>query len=319
MPSVFVARAFPREITERAARLFETEVMRGDRPISDEERIETLRTHDGLLVTLGDRFTREMFEAAGDIRTRVIANFGVGYNHIDAAAARDHGIMVTNTPGVLTEATADIAMTLMLMTARRAGEGERLVRAGQWAGWTPTQLLGLDITGGTLGIVGFGRIGQAMARKAHYGFGMRILYYNRSAKEVDFPAERIADLEDLCAACDVVALHVPGGNTHLLDARHFKAMKESAIFVNTARGDVVDEMALMDALEAGEIAGAGLDVYEHEPTVPDRLRAMENVVLLPHLGSATWKTRLAMGTMALDNLEAFFAGRPVPNPVPECR
>ncbi|MEL7414731.1 MAG: D-glycerate dehydrogenase, partial [Pseudomonadota bacterium] len=276
-----------------------------------------LRENDGVLATLGDGFTPEVFAAAGQIRARVIANFGVGYNHIDVEAARARDITVTNTPGVLTEATADIAMTLMLMVARRAGEGERLARSGAWPGWHPTQMLGQDVTGRTLGIIGFGRIGQAMARKAHFGFGMKVFYYNRSPKAVDFPAVRLETIAEVMAEADIVALHTPGGgaNTHLIGAAELAAMKPTGILVNTARGDVIDEAALMNTLERGAIFGAGLDVYEHEPHVPDRLRTLDNVVLLPHLGSATLGVREAMGNMALDNLEAFFAGRPVPNPV----
>ncbi|MEL6600651.1 MAG: D-glycerate dehydrogenase [Pseudomonadota bacterium] len=317
MTKVWISRHLPERVEARAHALFDATTTPSTTPLGPEALARALRENDGVLATLGDGFTPEVFAAAGQIRARVIANFGVGYNHIDVEAARARDITVTNTPGVLTEATADIAMTLMLMVARRAGEGERLARSGAWPGWHPTQMLGQDVTGRTLGIIGFGRIGQAMARKAHFGFGMKVIYYNRSPKAVDFPAVRLETIAEVMAEADIVALHTPGGgaNTHLIGAAELAAMKPTGILVNTARGDVIDEAALMDTLERGAIFGAGLDVYEHEPHVPNRLRTLDNVVLMPHLGSATLGVREAMGNMALDNLEAFFAGRPVPNPV----
>ncbi|RME16092.1 MAG: D-glycerate dehydrogenase, partial [Alphaproteobacteria bacterium] len=239
------------------------------------------------------------------------------YNHIDVDAARARGIAVTNTPGVLTDATADLALTLLLATARRAGEGERLLRAGRWRGWHPTQLLGTEVTGKTVGIVGMGRIGTAIARRCHFGFSMPVVFFNRSPRKPDFPATQLQSLDALAESADFVVVAVPGGaeTRHLIDAPFFAAMKPTAIFVNIARGDVVDEAALIEALRAGEIAGAGLDVYEHEPEVPAALTEMENVTLLPHLGSATRETRIAMGRLAVDNIIAFLEGRPLPNPV----
>jgi lactate dehydrogenase-like 2-hydroxyacid dehydrogenase len=314
MPKVLLARRFPDSIIARAERLFDVTLHDSPDPLDQSAREAALSEYDGIMATLGDTFPASAFPAS---RTKIIANFGVGYNHIDAAAAAQAGVMVTNTPGVLTDATADIAMTLMLMAARRAGEGERMLRAGNWHGWHPTQLMGQDVTGQTLGIIGFGRIGQAMARKAHYGFGMRIVFHNRSPKTVDFPAEQLSSVEEVCATADVVAVHAPGGNRHLIDAAAIAAMKPTGILINTARGDVVDENALIDALENRRIFAAGLDVYDQEPHVPARLMALENAVLLPHLGSASLPVREAMGNMALDNLEAFFAGRTVPNPTPE--
>ncbi len=297
------------------ARTMGAEIHDSDDVLPDAERARLLGTYDAILCTLGDTFPAGMFE--GRVKTRVIANFGVGYNHIDACAAKAAGVIVTNTPGVLTDATADLAMTLMLMTLRRAAEGERLVRSGGWTGWTPTQMLGQGVTGKVLGIVGFGRIGQAMAGKAHHGFGMEIVYYNRSEKQTDIPARRLPTVEDVAREADVVAIHAPGGadTRHLFGAEAITAMKPTGVLINTARGDVVDETALIAALEEHRIAGAGLDVYEHEPTVPERLRALDNAVLLPHLGSATLEVREAMGMMALDNIEAVLAGRPAPNPV----
>lgn len=314
MPKVLLARRFPDSILKRAETLFDVTLHDSPDPLDQADREAALATYDGILATLGDTFPATAFPAG---RTKIIANFGVGYNHINASAATNADVMVTNTPGVLTDATADIAMTLMLMAARRAGEGERMLRAGKWHGWHPTQLMGQDITGQTLGIIGFGRIGQAMARKAHYGFGMRIVFHNRSSKTADFPAEQLSSIEEVCATADVVAVHAPGGNHHLINANAIAAMKPTGILINTARGDVVDEAALIDALEQNRIFAAGLDVYEQEPHVPARLMALENAVLLPHLGSASLPVREAMGNMALDNLDAFFNDRPVLNPVPE--
>lgn len=279
--------------------------------------IEALGSHDIVVPTLGDLFTARVFAACDDRRCRLLANFGAGYNHIDVAAARSAGVAVTNTPGAVTEATADIAMTLMLMSARRAGEGERLVRAGGWTGWHPTQMLGLHLTGKTVGILGMGRIGQAVARRCHFGFSMNVRYYSRSPKQLDFPAESAVSTADLAGSVDVLVVAVPGGGQtrHLVGADLLAAMRPGAYLVNISRGDVIDETALVAALSDRRIAGAGLDVYEHEPLVPPALRALDNVVLLPHLGTATEEVRADMGHMALDNVEAWLAGRPLPNPV----
>jgi lactate dehydrogenase-like 2-hydroxyacid dehydrogenase len=240
----------------------------------------------------------------------------VGYNHIDIAAAKAAGVAVTNTPGAVTDATADIALGLILMTARRAGEGERLVRSGAWSGWHPTQMLGLHVTGKTVAIIGMGRIGQAIARRCHYGFGCDIVYVNRSVKSVDVPAKQMP-MKQALALADIVVVATPGGadTHHLINATSFAAMQAHAVFINIARGDVVDEAALIAALQSGQIAGAGLDVYEFEPKVPAALCAMENVVLLPHLGTATPQVRQAMGQLALDNVIAFAENRPLISPV----
>lgn len=283
--------------------------------LSVAEAAAALRDYDAILPTLGDAFTADAF--GGDIRCGVLANFGVGYNHIDVAAARAAGVAVSNTPDAVTDATADIGMTLILSTCRRAGEGERLVRAGKWTGWQPTQMLGTHVTGKTVGIVGMGRIGQAVARRCHYGFNMPVLYFNRSPKTVDLPATQVDGLHDLMAQADIIVVTVPGGgsNTHLIDAAAIAAMKPSGIFVNIARGDVVDEEALIAALQNGQIAGAGLDVFAKEPFVPETLRALENVVILPHLGTAALEVREAMGQMALDNIIAWDEGRSLPQAV----
>jgi len=305
----------PDQVLAAARAEFDVTVRDNTTPMGTQEVIAALRDYDGILPTLGDGFTQDAFAAAGDIRCKILANFGVGYNHIDVAAAQAHDMRVTNTPGAVTDATADIAMTLMLMSARRAGEGERLLRAGKWQGWHPTQLLGLHVSGKTVGIIGMGRIGQAIAQRCHFGFGMDVVYFNRSTKELPYPAKQVDTLDALAACADVVVLAMPGGveTHHFIDADLFKAMKPTAHFINIARGDIVEEVALIEALENSEIAGAGLDVYEFEPKVPDALRAMENVTLLPHMGTAALDVRTGMGMMAFDNLKAFFDGETPPN------
>ena len=254
--------------------------------------------------------TRRMTEAAE--RTRLVANFGAGFNHLDVDAARAAGVIVTNTPGVVTDATADIAMTLILMTARRAGEGERILRAGEWAGWQPTQMLGRHVTGSTVGIIGMGRIGKAIAARCCHGFGMRVVFHNRSrVSSLDIPATQLADIGAVLSVADFVVLAVPGGSgtRHLVGAAELAQMRRDAFLINISRGDVVDEAALIRTLQAGGIAGAGLDVYEREPDVPDALRALQNVSLLPHLGTATAETRTAMALRAMANVVALDEGR----------
>ncbi len=313
---LLVTRRLPDANMAFAAERFEATFRNGDRGLTPEEAARALREYDAILPTLGDQFSAGAFED-GPFRCRILANFGVGVNHIDVAAAKGAGVAVTNTPGAVTDATADIAMMLILMACRRAGEGERLLRAGRWTGWEPTQMLGTHVTGLTVGIVGMGRIGQAIARRCHFGFGMTVLYYNRSPKAVDLPARQVGELHDLLRQADVVVLAVPGGaeTRGLIGVDELAAMRAGGFLVNIARGDVVDEEALVAALEARRIAGAGLDVYAREPEVPARLRALENVVLLPHLGTAALSVREAMGRMALDNLVAFAEGRELPNAV----
>lgn len=314
---LWITRPMTPAVTDRARTEFSAVFRASTAPLSSEELLGALRDYDVVIPTLGDIFSAEVFAKIPQPRCRLLANFGVGYNHIDVTAAGSAGIEVTNTPGAVTDATADIAMTLLMSTARRAGEGERLVRSGQWHGWHPTQMLGHHVTGKRVGIIGMGRIGQAIARRCHFGFGMQVSYQSRSPKNVDFPAEFIPDLIALAAAVDFLVVAVPGGEDtfHLVDASVLSAMRPSAILVNIARGEVIDEAALVNALQTGQIAGAGLDVYEFEPAVPQALREMENVTLLPHLGTATEEVRTGMGHMALDNVAAFVAGRPLPNPV----
>ncbi len=319
MKKLLITRVIAQPVLDQAAALFDLTIRQDGSGMSEDECAVALSAYDAILPTLGDQFAAAAFEKAqaGGLRCRMLGNFGVGYNHIDAAAAAKAGVIVSNTPDVLTAATADIGMTLILSTCRRASEGERMLRAGKWGGFGPKSLLGTEVTGKTLGIVGMGRIGQAVAHRGHYGFGMPVIYFNRSKKDVDLPARQVETLHDLMAGADIVVVTVPGGGptTKLIDRAAIAAMKPTGIFVNISRGEVVDEAALIDALEAGAIAGAGLDVYEKEPYVPERLRALENCTLLPHLGSATVETRQAMGQMALDNIIAWDKGLEPPQRV----
>ena len=319
-PRVMVTRRWPDKVEALLTERFDAVLNIDDVPLTPAELADAFKTYDAILPTVSDRLPASVFpEAEG--RTKLLANFGVGFSHIDISAARERGIAVTNTPGVLTDCTADIAMTLLLTVARRAGEGERQLRAGNWMGWCPTHLIGTRLSGKRLGIIGMGRIGKAMAHRAHFGFGMDVVFYNRSIVDDDFTrkisARQLPSIEAVLAESDFVSLHCPGGaeNRHLIDAAKLAAMKPSAFLINTARGDVVDEVALIQALDRGTIAGAGLDVYAEEPQVPRALLERENVVLLPHLGSATAETREAMGMKALDNLVAFFNGNAVPDRV----
>lgn len=306
---LLVTRRMTAAAEKEIARAFDATFRDETVPLTEAEALAALRENDAIIPTLGDAFNAAVL-GAPDLLTKVLANFGAGYNHIDLDAARAAGIVVTNTPDVVTDATADIALTLILMCARRAGEGERLVRSGAWAGWHPTQMLGMHVTGRTLGIVGMGRIGQAIARRAHLGFGMKVIFHNRSTVTgLDLPATQVS-FPDLLAQADIVVTAVPGGpsSRHLIGAAELAAMKPGAILINIARGDVVDEAALISALDAGTIAGAGLDVYEREPLVPEALRVREDVVLLPHLGTAAEDVRTDMALRALANLTAFFKG-----------
>jgi lactate dehydrogenase-like 2-hydroxyacid dehydrogenase len=278
-----------------------------------------MREAEIVLCTLTDDLSRRTFDLAGNARVRLLANFGVGFNHIDLAAAREAGIAVTNTPGVLTEDTADLTMLLILAVARRVSEGERELRAGKWTGWRPTHLLGTRVTGKTLGIVGFGRIGQAVATRAHHGFGMRVRYHSR--RRADQVTERTTgatnaeSLEALLHESDFVSLHCPATpeTRHLMNSKTLGAMQRHAFLVNTARGDVIDETALITALDNGVIAGAALDVYEGEPRVSKELVSRDDVVLLPHIGSATEESRVAMGRRAIANIDAFVLHRDLPD------
>jgi lactate dehydrogenase-like 2-hydroxyacid dehydrogenase len=318
-PRVVVTRRLPDPVERRLAEQFEVRLNPEDRPLSPAQMREALGSADGLLCTVTDRVDREVL-TVDPIRARILANYGVGYNHIDVRLAAERGLVVTNTPGVLTEATADLTVALILMVARRLGEGERELRRGDWTGWRPTHLMGQDVAGRTLGIIGLGRIGRAVARRASHGFSMRVLSYSprpvSEAEAAELGVHQV-ELDAVLAQADFVSLHCPAtpATRHLVNRERLRQMKSTAFLVNTARGDIVDETALVEALRAGTIAGAGLDVYEGEPLVAADLPAMENVVLLPHLGSATESTRTAMGMKAVENLIAFFAGSQVPDRV----
>lgn len=306
---LLVTRPMTERATKAIAARFEAE-FRDNAPLSETEATRALRDYDAIIPTLGDAFTAGAFAGDG-LRCRVIANFGAGFNHIDIAAARAAGVAVTNTPDVVTDATADIAMTLILMTMRRASEGERILRAGEWVGWNPTQFLGAHVSGATVGIVGMGRIGKAIARRCHLGFGMRVVFHNRSiVSALDVPARQMEGLAETLEAADVAVIAVPGGagTRHMIGAAELGALGPRGYLVNIARGDVVDEVALIEALHIGAIAGAGLDVYEHEPQVPRALIEAPNTALLPHLGTATDEVRTDMALRALDNLVAFVEG-----------
>ncbi|WP_172327319.1 D-glycerate dehydrogenase [Mangrovicoccus sp. HB161399] len=316
MARIYVTRPLPEAVEARLGGLGECTFRPSTSPLDGEELRMSLRDYDLVLPTLRDMYSAEVFADVPEPRAKLLANFGMGFNHIDVAAASAAGVQVTNTPGAVTDATADIGLMLMLMTCRRAAEGERLVRAGAWEGWHPVQMLGLHMTGKTLGVIGMGRIGKAVAKRAVHGFGMKVVFHNRSTvADPGVEAVQLETLHDVMAACDVAIVCVPGGpaTRHLIDAAAIAAMQPHAHLVNIARGDIVEEAALIAALEAGEIGGAGLDVYEEEPAVPEALRRLSNVTLLPHLGTATLEVREAMGHMAVDNLEAVLKGAAPPN------
>lgn len=314
-PRILLTRRWPEAVEQRLARRYDVTLNEGDKPMDEAALIEAMRDHDALCPTVTDRITRSVIMAEGR-RVRIIGNYGAGFEHIDLNAAQEAGIPVTNTPDVLTEATADIAMLLILMAMRRAGEGERELRGGEWSGWRPTHLLGQSLDGKLLGLVGFGRIARAVAKRAE-AFGMRIAYHSRNPA-ADMPQDSyFADLGALAEQADVLSLHAPGGaeTRHMVDARLLERMPRHAVLVNTGRGSLIDEVALARALADHRIAAAGLDVYEAEPRVDPALVGLSNVVLLPHLGSATIEARTAMGMKVADNLDRFFMGEPLLDPV----
>ena len=315
--SILLTRRWPEKVEKYLASHFEVKLNDQDLPMTSSELSAGMQKYDVLCPTVTDQLDESVFSVQG-IRTKLIANFGVGYNHIALSAAKDAGIPITNTPGVLTDATAEIAMMLILMSARRAGEAERHLRAGQWSGWRPTHMLSTQVTGKTLGIIGMGRIGTRLARQAYHGFGMQIIYSNRTqtaeSVEMELGAE-YCSVEEVFERSDFLSLNCPANaeTRHLANEQTIHLMKPGAHLINTARGDVVDELALAEALSGGVIAGAGLDVYENEPEVASSLMDLEQVVLLPHMGSGTVETREAMGFRAVQNIEAFAEHRPIPD------
>ena len=318
-PLVIVTRKLPDVIETRMMELFEARLNLDGAPMTPAELAAAVRQGDVLVPTVTDRIDHAILSEAGP-DLRLIASFGTGVDHIDLAAARKRGITVTNTPGVLTEDTADMTMALILAVARRLSEGERLVRAGEWRGWSPTFMLGRRLAGKRLGILGMGRIGQALARRAK-GFGLSVHYHNRHrlAAEVEHELEAIywESLDQMLAHMDIVSVNCPHtpATFHLLSARRLKLLPAHAVLVNTARGEVVDEKTLVRMLANREIAGAGLDVFENEPAVNPRLLRLDNVVLLPHLGSATLEGRIDMGEKVLINIKTFVDGHRPPDRV----
>jgi len=319
-PKVFITRKWPSSVEDQLKARYDVTLNSDDSPLTADEFKSALQNYDAVCPTVCDSFPADILKVENK-RCKILANFGVGYNHIDIDTAKAQNLIITNTPGVLTESTADIAMTLLLMSARRGAEGDRLVRAQQWQGWCPTHMMSSDVTGATLGLIGFGRIAQAMARKAHHGFGMKIIYFKPSPADQsvidDLKATRYDSIEDIMQSADFVSLHCPGGEAthHLINQQMLDLMKPSAHLINTARGDVVDTEALINSLKAKTIMGAGLDVYEGEPNVNKGLLELDNISLLPHLGSATIATRTAMGEKVLNNLEAYFKGLAIPDRV----
>ena len=315
-PTVVVTRRLPEPVESELTRDFDARLNSKDAPLGPDGLQDALRSADAVLCTVTDKLTADVLSVEPH-RAKILANFGVGFNHIDTEAAKARGLAVSNTPDVLTDATADTALTLLLMVARRTGEGERHVRAGQWTGWRPTHMLGTQVTGKTLGLVGMGRIARAVAQRAHHGFGMKVIFHDPypppAEVATELGAEPRAALEQVLGEADFVSLHCPATpeTRHLMNGERLGLMRRDAFLINTARGDVVDEAALVEALSAGRIAGAGLDVYEKEPQVTPALLTKENVVLLPHLGSATRETRVAMGRRAVENLRLFFSGSPL--------
>ena len=314
-PKVFLTRQLPPLVMERLHMHTDLEVNPEDRVLSKQEIQMGIQGKDGLLCLLTDTIDGELLDANPNLK--IVANYAVGFNNIDVEAATKRGIPVTNTPGVLTETSADMAFALMLAVGRRVVEADRFARTGTWKGWGPLQFLGTDVSGSTLGIIGMGRIGKAVARRAS-GFNMRVLYWNRTRmtrEEEHALGVSYGAFEEVLKHGDFVSLNIAyhSDTHHLIDAAALRAMKQTSFLINTARGAVVDEQALMKALQRKQIAGAGLDVFEHEPRISPELREMDQVVLLPHLASATIETRTKMGMIAVDNLLARFAGIPLPN------
>jgi len=318
-PTVVITRKLPDVVETRMMELFDVRLNIDDHPFTAEELASAVKECDVLVPNLTNQINAELLAAAGP-RLKLIANFGNGVDHIDVAAARAKGIAVTNTPGVLTEDTADMAMALMVAAPRRLVEGARMIESGAFKGWSPTHMLGHRIFGKRLGIIGMGRIGTAVARRAK-GFGMAVHYHNRRRLQPELEAEVEAtyweSLDQMLARMDVISIHCPHtpATFHLLSERRLKLMKQSAYLINTARGEIVDEAALICMLEEGHLAGAGLDVFEHEPAVNPKLLNLKNVILLPHMGSATIEGRINMGEKVIINIRAFSDGHTPPDRV----
>ena len=318
-PLVIVTRRLPEAVEARMMELFDTRLNEDDHAFTRGELVAAMETADVIVPTVTDQIDADMIASAGD-KLKLIASFGTGVDHVDTAAAVSRNITVTNTPGVLTEDTADMTMALILAVPRRLAEGERLARSGEWVGWAPTAMLGHRIWGKRLGIVGMGRIGQAVARRAR-GFGLSIHYHHprrlSEGAEADLEATYWESLDQMLARMDFISIHCPStpATYHLLSARRLRLIQKTAYVINTSRGHAIDEAELARLLENGEIAGAGLDVYEHEPVVNPKLLKMQNTVLLPHIGSATLEGRIDMGEKVLINIQTFVDGHTPPDRV----
>ena len=308
---ILVTRKWPKKVEEKLLSTFDTTLNVEDKPLSEAELIEGMRSYDALLPTVTDPITDKIISTQ-DRKVKIIGNFGVGFNNIDIDSAKNNNVVVTNTPEVLTDCTADIAMLLMLGVARRGSEGEFHVRKKEWSGWRPTHMMGTKVTGKTLGLIGMGRIAQAMAHKSHFGFNMKIIffdpYFDNAEVIKKFGATKLSSIDEVLSQADFISLHCPSTKETkgLINKETISKMKKSAYLINTARGDIVNESELVEALKEERIMGAGLDVYEKEPSVEKDLISLKNVFLLPHLGSATNETREAMGMRVFDNISAFF-------------
>lgn len=317
--SVVVTRRLPDVVETRLSELFDVKLREDDTPMTRSQLAEVMKTADILVPTVTDEIDASLISQAGD-KLKLIANYGAGVDHIDVATARQRGVLVSNTPGVLTDDTADMTMALILAVTRRMSEGMNVMQSGGWQGWAPTALLGGRVGGRRLGILGMGRIGQAVARRAQ-AFGMQVHYHNRRRLHADveqqFDATYWDSLDQMVARMDVLSINCPHtpSTFHLMNARRLKLMKPEAVVVNTSRGEVIDENALTRMLRAGEIKGAGLDVYEHGTNINPRLRELDNVVLLPHMGSATLEGRIEMGEKVIINIKTFEDGHRPPDQV----
>ena len=314
-PKIIVTRNIPVEVESKLKEYFQVSFNREDKVFSKDTLRKAMKNADGIVCTVTDNITNDLLSTTNK-KVKIIANIGVGVDHIDLQSARENNVIITNTPDVLTEATVDVATLLLLSVTRNAFLVEKMLRQGEWKGFSLTENLGVDVRGKILGIVGMGRIGKAFAKRAHEVFGMKILYYNRSpVKDLTFEASVRFDLDALLEESDVISLHLSSDekNKNIISKSRMKKIKASSFLINTSRGDVIDQTALIDLLEKKKISGAGLDVFLNEPNVPLSLRQLSNVTLYPHIGSATYETRTKMGMLAVDNLMAFFNEKEVIN------
>ena len=314
-PKIIVTRNIPVEVESKLKEYFQVSFNREDKVFSKDTLRKAMENADGIVCTVTDNITNDLLSTTNK-KVKIIANIGVGVDHIDLQSARENNVIITNTPDVLTEATVDVATLLLLSVTRNAFLVEKMLRQGEWKGFSLTENLGVDVRGKILGIVGMGRIGKAFAKRAHEVFGMKILYYNRSpVKDLTFEASVRFDLDALLEESDVISLHLSSDerNKNIISKSRMKKIKASSFLINTSRGDVIDQTALIDLLEKKKISGAGLDVFLNEPNVPLSLRQLSNVTLYPHIGSATYETRTKMGMLAVENLMAFFNGKEVFN------